>query len=93
MSPVERTIPPVGEEIHLPGGSLHPVLLTVGVTLALVGVTVGLPLSIAGIVLVLAVLVRWGRGAKREFDELPAEHHSASHDTAPLDPPGPTRES
>ena len=32
MSPLDPEIPPAGEEIHLPGGSLQPVLLTVGIT-------------------------------------------------------------
>ena len=32
-------IPPAGEEIHLPPGSIQPLLLTVGLTIALVGVT------------------------------------------------------
>ena len=30
--------PPVGEEIHLPGGSVQPLLLTIGLTIGLVGV-------------------------------------------------------
>jgi len=36
-SPLERPAPPAGEEVHLPGGSLHPVLLTLGITVALIG--------------------------------------------------------
>ena len=35
MSPVDPEVPPAGEEIHLPGASLLPLLLAVGVTLAL----------------------------------------------------------
>ena len=40
MSEPERgSVPPAGEEIHLPGPSLQPLLLTVGVTMLLIGVT------------------------------------------------------
>jgi hypothetical protein len=49
MSKPERSnVPPVGEEIHLPGPSLQPLLLTVGVTMLLIGVTTTLILVIAG---------------------------------------------
>ena len=34
MSPVDRPVPPAGEEIHLPGGSAQPLLLAIGITVA-----------------------------------------------------------
>lgn len=67
--------PPAGEEIHLPGPSLQPVLLTVGLTVALVGVTTSIVLVVAGGVLAVATIVRWIADARRELDELPLEHH------------------
>jgi hypothetical protein len=75
MSTPERGTPPVGEEIHLPGPSLQPLLLTVGITAALIGVTTGLFLVIAGLVLTLGTLIFWIRDARREFEHLPSEHH------------------
>lgn len=75
MSPVDPEIPPVGEEIHLPGGSLQPLLLTVGLTIALVGVTTSLVLVILGAVLAIVVLIRWIADARREYQELPLHHH------------------
>jgi hypothetical protein len=74
MSEPERSAPPVGEEIHLPGPSLQPLLLTVGVTAALIGVTTGIWLVIAGGILSLATLFVWIRDARREFEHLPSEH-------------------
>jgi hypothetical protein len=74
MSTPERGTPPVGEEIHLPGPSLQPVMLTVGITMALVGVTTVLVLVIAGLLLTLGTLILWIRDARREFEHLPAEH-------------------
>ena len=32
MSPLDPDVPPAGEEIHLPGPSIQPLLLTVGIT-------------------------------------------------------------
>jgi hypothetical protein len=75
MSSLERETPAAGEEIHLPGPSLHPILLTVGITLALVGVTVSPVLCIVGGVLAVFTFVAWIRGARREYEELPLEHH------------------
>jgi hypothetical protein len=76
MSETDRSdAPPVGEEIHLPGPSLQPLLLTVGVTAALIGVTTALWLVIAGGILALSTLFFWIRDARREFQHLPSEHH------------------
>ncbi len=74
MSTPEKTAPPAGEDIHLPGGSLQPLGLSVGITLTLVGVTTSPILLVAGIVLMVAMLYGWIRDARREFNELPAEH-------------------
>jgi hypothetical protein len=78
MSPVDREIPPAGEEIHLPPGSLQPLLLTVGITAALIGVTTWPALLIAGLVLTAVVLARWIVDARREMDALPV-HHDEHH--------------
>ena len=65
---------PAGEEIHLPGGSIQPVVLTVGITVGLVGVTTNVFLVIAGAILAVAVIIAWIRDTRREIDELPLEH-------------------
>jgi hypothetical protein len=75
MSDLEREVPPAGEELHLPGPSLHPVLLTVGITFTLVGVTISIVLVVLGGLLTLFTLAAWIRGARREYEELPLEHH------------------
>ena len=66
--------PPVGEQIHVPAPSLLPVLLAVGVMLALVGVTVSLILTVVGLVIAIPVLVIWVRSSREELDELPPGH-------------------
>ncbi len=75
MSPIDRPVPPPGEDIHIPGPSIQPLLLAVGITVALLGVTISRILLIAGIVLTVAVLFAWIRGARDEFEHLPADHH------------------
>ncbi len=75
MSPREVPAPPAGEEIHLPGPSIQPLLLCLGVTTALIGVTTSLIVVVAGMLLFLGVLVAWLRGARRELRSLPLEHH------------------
>jgi hypothetical protein len=77
VSPTDPEIPPVGEEIHLPGGSIQPLLLTIGITMAIVGVTTSLVLVIAGGLLALWTVLRWIADARREMDELPV--HDAEH--------------
>ncbi len=74
MSPLDPEVPPPGEEIHLPGGSIQPLLLTVGLTVALVGVTTSIFLVIAGAILAVAVILVWIRDTRRDIDELPLEH-------------------
>jgi hypothetical protein len=74
MSPLDPDVPPAGEEIHLPGPSIQPLLLTVGITMALLGVTTFFPLVVAGVILSVWVIIAWARGARREIDELPLEH-------------------
>lgn len=74
MSAEESNIPPAGEDIHLPGGSIQPLLLTVGITMALIGVTWKWWALVGGLVLTVAVLAFWIRDAVQEYRHLPLEH-------------------
>jgi hypothetical protein len=74
VSSLEPPVPPAGEEIHLPGGSLQPLLLTVGITVALVGVTTNIALVIAGLLLAVLTMLRWIVDTRRDVAELPEEH-------------------
>jgi hypothetical protein len=75
MSPLDRDVPPAGEEIHLPGPSVDPVLLAFGITLVVVGTTIFIGLTIAGAILSLWIMFRWIRGAREDIDELPLDSH------------------
>jgi hypothetical protein len=80
MSPLDRSVPPAGEELHIPGGSIQPLLLTLGITTALLGVTLHWVLLVAGLVLTVAVLAAWIRDARAEYDHLPLDHHAERTD-------------
>jgi len=79
MSTNDPQLPPVGEEIHLPGGSIQPLLLTIGITIALVGVTTSIVAVIGGLILTVWVLIRWIADTRKDIAELPVhaegEHH------------------
>ena len=74
MSPLERPAPPVGEDIHLPGPTVLPMLVALGLALALVGVTTFWWLIVIGGVIALACIVRWIGEVRHEIDRLPPEH-------------------
>ena len=74
MSPLDPELPPAGEEIHLPGPSIQPLLLTIGITMALVGVTTSVVLVIAGLILSVVVILRWIADTRRDVSELPLDH-------------------
>ena len=67
--------PPAGEEVHLPGPTLIPVIMASGITLAVIGTTINWLFSIAGVVIFLLTLVRWIADTRRDVAELPEEHH------------------
>jgi tetrahydromethanopterin S-methyltransferase subunit C len=74
VSPLDPEVPPAGEEIHIPGSSIQPFLLAVGLTITLVGTTTTFILSIFGGILSIAVIVRWIADTRRDVAELPVDH-------------------
>jgi hypothetical protein len=73
VSPLEPDVPPAGEEVHLPGPTILPVLTGVGITLALVGVTTFIVLTYIGGLLTIACVVRWIKDTRHDVDELPLD--------------------
>jgi hypothetical protein len=66
--------PPAGEEIHLPGPTLLPFAMAIGITLMVIGTTITWLLSIIGLIIFLVTLVRWVRDTRRDVSELPEDH-------------------
>ena len=75
MSPVDPEVPPVGEEIHLPGPSILPLLTAVGITLTLVGFTTFIEFTVVGAILTVVCIARWINDTRHEVNELPLDHH------------------
>jgi len=73
VSPLDPEVPPVGEEIHLPGPTILPVLTAVGITLTLIGITTFIELTIIGGILTIWCVIRWIKDTRREVDELPLD--------------------
>ena len=67
--------PPTGEQIHMPAPSLLPILNAAGLAVAIVGITISVLMVVVGLVLFAGTAIAWIRGARREFEELPLEHH------------------
>lgn len=73
MSPLDPQVPPPGEEIHLPGPSIVPVLTALGIALTLVGITTFIELTIIGGLLTSYCVIRWIRETRHDVDELPLD--------------------
>jgi type IV secretory pathway TrbD component len=66
--------PPSGEEIHLPGPTILPVVMAIGITFAVIGTTLTWYLSILGVIIFLVTLLMWVRDTRRDISELPEDH-------------------
>jgi Flp pilus assembly protein TadB len=66
--------PPAGEQIHLPGPTILPFAMGIGIVLIIVGTTISWFVSILGGIIFVWTLVRWVRDTRRDVSELPDEH-------------------
>jgi hypothetical protein len=79
--PIERVdtqvepVPPVGEEIHLPGGSVIPLVVALGTTLLVIGTTIWWVWSLVGFITLVVAIGIWVRDVRRDVDALPEDHH------------------
>ncbi len=76
MTDFEDNVPPAGEDIHLPGGSILPLLVAIAITFSIIGLTLSWWFSIFGVALFIVTVTLWIRDVRRDVDELPEEHHS-----------------
>lgn len=75
MSDVEHPVPPAGEDIHLPGPSIKPFLVGVGLTLTVIGTTIYFPyLPIFGLLVFLVTTYKWIQDVRHDIGHLPEEH-------------------
>lgn len=71
---LERRAPEAGEEIHLPGPSVLPLVTAVGITLIVIGTTVNWMLSALGVIITVICVSLWVRSTRSDIDDLPEEH-------------------
>jgi membrane protein implicated in regulation of membrane protease activity len=67
--------PPTGDEIHLPGPTILPLVAAIAITLIVIGTTIDWIFSAVGAVVLVLVVIRWIRDVRRDIAELPEEHH------------------
>jgi hypothetical protein len=75
VTELEQEAPPVGEEIHLPGPTLLPLVSAIGITLIIVGTTITLVLTAIGLIIFVVTTVMWIKDTRRDIEALPEEHH------------------
>ena len=68
---VAQQAPPTGEQFHLPGPTLIPLLTAIAITMIVIGTTVSIVLSFVGVGLLGVVLIRWIGDTRRDIDALP----------------------
>lgn len=68
------SVPSPGEAIHLPGPSYLPVIVALGVTIAIVGVVLSWLIFGAGLLIALIAIARWIADTRRDIADLPLEH-------------------
>jgi Flp pilus assembly protein TadB len=77
-SPTEysgQPAPPAGEEVHLPGPTILPLVAAIAITLIVIGTTLWWVYSAVGGVILVLVVIRWIRDTRRDIAELPEDHH------------------
>jgi Flp pilus assembly protein TadB len=67
--------PPAGEEVHLPGPSIIPFAMAIGITFVVIGTTINFIISAVGLVIFLVTFFLWVRDTRRDIEDLTEEHH------------------
>jgi hypothetical protein len=67
----DAAVPPPAEQIHLPDPSYQPVLVALGITIAVVGVVLSWIVFAIGMIIFLVPAIRWIRSARSDMAELP----------------------
>jgi Flp pilus assembly protein TadB len=66
--------PPAGEEIHLPGPTLLPIITAAAITMIVIGTTISIVLIIVGVIVLVVAVFRWVSDTSRDVASLPEEH-------------------
>jgi hypothetical protein len=67
-------VPPAGEEIHIPGPTILPLVTAIAITLIVIGTTLTWIISIIGGVVLIVTAFMWIRDTRRDVAALPEQH-------------------
>jgi hypothetical protein len=68
------TVPPVGEEIHMPAPSILPLINAAALSLTIVSVTLSWYLVVFFGIIFLLTTIRWIADTRRDIADLPLDH-------------------
>jgi hypothetical protein len=68
------TVPPAGEEIHMPAPSIIPLVNAAALALAIVSITLSWYIVVFAMTIFLWSTVRWIADTRRDIAELPLDH-------------------
>jgi hypothetical protein len=68
------TVPPPGEQIHMPPPSILPLINAAGLALAIISITLSWYLVAFGLIVFFWTTVLWVRDVRRDIAELPLDH-------------------
>ena len=68
------TVPPVGEEIHMPAPSILPLVNAAALALTIVSITLSWFLVGFGAIIFLWTTIRWVADVRRDIADLPLDH-------------------
>ena len=76
---IQDRTPPAGEDIHMPGPSVLPIITAAAITLIVIGTTIhfiipGLIWSLVGLVVLIICVYLWVSSTVRDVAALPEEH-------------------
>jgi type IV secretory pathway TrbD component len=74
VTEADSGVPPATEQIHLPDPTYQPVLVALGLTIAIVGVVLSWVVFAIGMLIFLIATFRWIRSARADMAELPLSH-------------------
>jgi hypothetical protein len=68
------TVPPAGEEIHMPAPSILPLINAAALALAIVSITLSWYIVVFAAIIFLWTTIRWIADVRRDIAELPLDH-------------------
>ncbi len=72
--PREIQAGPAGEQIHIPGPSILPLVNAAALAITIVGITTSIFMVVGGGIVFVLSTIKWIAETKRDIDHLPAEH-------------------